>query len=343
MRAAVLYGKEDVRLEEVPLPAAGAGEVLVKIQAALTCGTDLKVFRAGSHARMIRPPALFGHEFAGVIEAVGPGVSGWHPGMRVVAANSAPCGDCFYCRKEQPNLCQDLLFVNGAYAEYLRLPARVVQKNLLEIPADLPFQAAAFTEPLACVLRGIQAARPGPGETAVILGSGPVGLMFAQLAAKAGARVILLGKGPRRLRIAGSCGADTVLNLADLKDPVSAAREATPEGRGADLVIEAVGRPAAWGQALEIVRPGGRVLLFGGCPAGTQVPLDAGRVHYDELTLLSVFHHTPAAIRQSLRLIAGGEIRTEPLITGQAPLKELPSILRQMLADQDSIKTAITP
>lgn len=343
MKAAVLHGKEDVRLEEVPLPAPGPGEVLIKIRSALTCGTDLKVFRNGSHARMIQPPALFGHEFAGTIEKIGPGVTGWRRGQRVVAANSAPCRSCFYCRRHQPNLCEDLLFVNGAYAEYLLLPARIAQENLLEIPEGLGFQAAALTEPLASTLRGFQAARPGREETVVILGAGPVGLMFAQLARRAGCRIILLGKGSRRLEAARQCGAERALDLAQLTDPIQAIRQATPDGKGADVVIEAVGRLQAWSQALSMVRPGGRVLFFGGCPAGTEIPLDTGRMHYEELTLLSVFHHTPEAIRQALGLLADGSIRADLLITGDAPLGELPAILRQMLTNQDAVKTAILP
>ncbi len=343
MKAAVLYGKEDVRLEEVPVPTLEKGEVLVRIQAALTCGTDLKIFRNGSHAKMLQPPTLFGHEFAGVIETVGPGVAGWKPGMRVAAANSAPCLACFYCRHGQPNLCEDLLFVNGAYAEFLRLPARIVEQNLLEIPPALSFQSAALMEPLACVVRGVHAVRPARGETAVILGAGPVGLLFTQLLSHAGVRVIVLGKGKERLALAQKSGAQAVINFADTNDPSAALRESAPGGRGADVAIEAVGQPAAWSQAVAAVRPGGRVLLFGGCPAGTQVSFDTKRIHYDELTILSVFHHTPEAIREALKLIAGDIIKPELLITGEAPLKELPMILQRMLTGQEAVKTAIRP
>ena len=343
MKAAVLYGKQDVRLEEVPTPVPDPGEVVLKIQAALTCGTDLKVFRNGSHARMLRPPTLFGHEFSGVIETVGPGDNHWRAGMRVVAANSAPCRSCFFCQKGQPNLCQDLLFVNGAYAEFLLLPARIVQENLLEIPPGLSFQGAALTEPVACVVRGIQAAKPASGETVVILGAGAIGLLFVQLVSRAGARVVVLGKGEKRLKTAAECGAESALDASLCPDPIAALKKETPQNMGADLVIEAVGRPAAWLQALQVVRPGGRVLLFGGCPSGTEVPLDTKRFHYDELTLLCAFHHTPEAIRQALRLIADGSVWPEKLITHQAPLSELPTLLKQMLTKQDGIKTAILP
>ncbi len=344
MKAAVLYGKEDIRLEQRPVPQPGPGEVLIRIQAALTCGTDLKVFRNGGHAKMLEAiPALFGHEFAGIIEKTGTGVTGWRTGQRVVAANSAPCRSCFYCKKNQPNLCEDLLFLNGAYAEYLLLPARIVQENLLEIPEKLSFQAAALTEPLACAVRGMQAVTPERGETVAILGAGPVGLLFVQLAVKAGAKVIVLGKGKKRLEAALRSGAEVILDLATLADPAAAVRQATPQGKGPDVCIEAVGRPQAWEQAVSLVRPGGRVLLFGGCPADTEVTLDTRRVHYDELSILSVFHHTPEAIRQSLNLLTLGVVKPDLLITRQAPLDDLPEILRKMLTDQDAVKTAILP
>src|SRR5437868_2616525 len=155
MRAAVLYGKEDVRLESIPVPAIGPGELLVRVRTALTCGTDVKVFRRGYHAKMINPPALFGHEMAGDIVAVGEGVANFRVGGRVVAANSAPCDQCFFCRRNQSNLCQDLLFNNGAYAEFIRLPQRIVEKNTYPIPNHLDYKDAALTEPLACVLRGL--------------------------------------------------------------------------------------------------------------------------------------------------------------------------------------------
>ena len=155
MQAAVLYGREDVRLEEIPVPGVGPGEVRVRIGAALTCGTDLKVFRRGYHARMIVPPAVFGHELAGTVDAVGEGVADWQVGERVVAANSAPCDACSFCEQRQPELCEDLLFLNGAYAEYVTVPARIVRRNLLRVPGSLALEAAALVEPLACAAHGV--------------------------------------------------------------------------------------------------------------------------------------------------------------------------------------------
>jgi L-iditol 2-dehydrogenase len=177
MTAAVLYGREDLKVEEVAIPELADDEVLVRVKVALTCGTDLKVWKRGYHARMITPPAVFGHELAGEVAAVGSAVRGGvRIGMRVVPANSAPCNACLFCRKDRQNLCEDLLFNNGAYAEFVRIPGRIVQQNLLEIPDHVSFRDAAMAEPLACVLRGIEETHVHTGDTAVVVGCGPIGL-----------------------------------------------------------------------------------------------------------------------------------------------------------------------
>src|SRR5918911_704290 len=181
MTAAVLYGKEDVKIERVPIPRVARGEVLVKVEVALTCGTDLKVYQRGYHARMIVPPALFGHELAGVVEQVGPNVKGFKKGMRVVALNSAPCGMCFYCSRHQENLCEDLLFNNGAYAEYIRIPRRIVESNMLAVPSAVSFENAAMGEPLACGMRRLHETKVEIGDTVTVIGGGPIGLMFMQV------------------------------------------------------------------------------------------------------------------------------------------------------------------
>jgi L-iditol 2-dehydrogenase len=342
MRAVVLYGREDARLEWAPVPAAGPGEVRVRIRAALTCGTDLKVFRRGYHARMIVPPAIFGHELAGIVDAVGPGVEGWRPGERVVAANSAPCGECFYCGAGREELCEDLLFLNGAYAEYVTVPERIVRKNLLRLPEGLSFEAAALAEPLACALHGIEETGVRPGETVVILGAGPLGLLLARCAVLQGARVLVLGRREARLRAAHAMGAAESLDVDSGPDPGEWVRERT-SGRGADRVIEAVGRPEAWEQAVALARKGGAVNLFGGCPSGTTVTLDTGRLHYDALTLLGSFHHTPRAIRKALELLAGGMVPVEVLIQEHASLDALPELLPQLARGGGPLKVAILP
>src|ERR1700723_1298239 len=211
MNAAVLYGKEDVRIERVPIPAAGKGEIVIRVHAALTCGTDLKVFRRGYHARMIPPPALFGHEMAGVVHEVGQGVRSFKPGMRVVALNSAPCGVCYWCVRKQENLCEDLQFNNGAYAEFIRIPARIVEKNTLLVPDGVPLEHAALTEPLACVMRGLEESGAQAGDTMVVIGAGPIGLMFMHAAELAGVKVIAVVKRQDQLGAAKLFGASSVV------------------------------------------------------------------------------------------------------------------------------------
>ena len=269
MTAAVLYGKEDLKIEKVPIPRVGDGEILVKVQVALTCGTDLKVYQRGYHARMIVPPALFGHELAGVIEEVGAGVNGFKTGMRVVALNSAPCQMCFYCSKHQANLCEDLLFNNGAYAEYIRIPRRIVEINMLAIPPDVSYEEAAMVEPLACVLRGLHETGVEIGDTVTVVGGGPIGLMFVQVAKAVGCNVISVVKRDAQVQAAKHMGAHDVVQITKVKDPVEAVRMLSPEKRGSDVVIEAVGRPDAWEQSIDMVRKGGTVNFFGGCASGT--------------------------------------------------------------------------
>ena len=304
MTAAVLYGKEDIKIEKVPIPRVGEGEVLVKVHVALTCGTDLKVYQRGYHARMIVPPALFGHELAGTVEEVGEGVRGFKKGMRVVALNSAPCGMCFYCSKHQLNLCEDLLFNNGAYAEYIRIPRRIVEANMLVVPGNVSFEDAAMTEPLACVLRGLHETGVEIGDTVAVIGGGPIGLMFVQVAKAIGCNVIAVVKRDSQVSLARKKGAHEVVQISKVKDPVEAVRELSPERRGADVAIEAVGRPEAWEWAVQMVRKGGTVNFFGGCAAGTKVQLDTNRLHYSEITLKATFHHTPETVRRAFGLIA---------------------------------------
>ena len=339
MKAAVLHGKEDVRVEEVPVPPLQAGEVRIRVEAALTCGTDLKVFRRGYHARMIVPPAVFGHELAGTIDAVGAGARGWTVGDRVVVANSAPCGACRFCAGGQEQLCDDLLFLNGAYAEFINVPARLVLKNLLRLRPETEFRDAALTEPLACVVLGADELRLARGERVLVLGAGPIGLMFVALARAAGCEVTVAGRRAARLEAARRLGAGAVVDIGtgvDLAEEVK-----TRTGGGFDAVVEAVGQPAVWEAAVELVRKGGRVNFFGGCPAGTRVSLDTGRLHYSSLTLLASFHHTPRTIRRALELIESGLIRAAEFVDGECRLAELPARLRAMAAGNQAIKTLV--
>jgi L-iditol 2-dehydrogenase len=342
MTAAVLYGKEDVKIEKVPIPPLEPGEVLVKVNVALTCGTDLKVFKRGYHARMIVPPALFGHELSGVIEEVGPGVRDFRRGMRVVALNSAPCGSCFYCLKHQENLCEDLLFNNGAYAEYIKIPRRIVESNMLALPDDVSFESAAMTEPLACALRGLQETGADIGDTITVIGAGSLGLMLIQVAKLVGGKVIAVVKRDEQVSAAKRFGADDVVQITKTKDPVEAVVHLT-EGRGSDVVIEAVGRPQAWQWAVDMVRRGGVANFFGGCATGTKVELDTNRLHYSEISLKATFHHTPESVRKAFALIAEKKVKSTDYVTGEAPLSKLKQVLQQMLDRGNQIKTAIIP
>lgn len=342
MTAAVLYGKRDVRIEQIPIPRVGPGEVLLRIRAALTCGTDLKVYRQGFHARMIVPPAVFGHELAGVVAEVGQGVDSFQPGMRVVAANSAPCNKCFFCERHLANLCQDLQFINGAYAEFIKIPERIVRQNLLILPDNVGFQEAALVEPLACVLRGIEETGIIEGDTVAVIGMGPVGLMFVQTLKSIGATVIAVGKRSGQLRLAAEMGADHVID-ATRTNVVEEVRKVTNGRRGADIVIEAVGSTETWQQAMGMVRRGGTINLFGGCPSGTQIPLDTTLIHYSEITIKASFHHTPRHIREALDVIRRGRISARMLITGEERLTALGGVLEKLLHRNGDLKIAIIP
>ena len=308
-------------MENVAPPPLKAGEARIQIEAALTCGTDLKVFKRGYHARMIIPPALFGHEFAGVISELAPDVTGWRVGERVAVANSAPCGQCFYCRNHQENLCDDLLFLNGAYARSIVVPARLVQKNLLRLKPETDFCDAALVEPLACVVQGIEDTRLRAGQRVLVIGAGPIGLMFVALARHLGCRVTVAGRGKKRLETAQRLGAELVLNVGEQ----SGLADAIPRGPGFDVVIEAVGKPETWEAAVRLVRKGGTVNFFGGCPSGTTVSLDTGLIHYSNLTLLASFHHTPRTVRRALEFIEAGVVRSDDFVDGECSLSELPT------------------
>ncbi|HZV36004.1 MAG TPA: zinc-binding dehydrogenase [Verrucomicrobiae bacterium] len=339
MKAAVLYGQEQIRVEEIAPQSLTPGAVRIGIEAALTCGTDLKVFKRGYHARMIVPPAVFGHELSGVISEVHPEAVGWKIGERVVVANSAPCGQCFYCRNGQENLCDDLLFLNGAYAESIVVPARLVQKNLLRLKPETAFADAALVEPLACVVQGVEEAQLRSGQNVLIIGAGPIGLMFIALARALGCNVTAAGRGEVRLQSARRLGAEKVIDIAGHKDLVRAIQSTVTAPF--DVVIEAVGKPEVWEAATRLARKGGKVNFFGGCPSGTTVSLDTALLHYSNLTLLASFHHTPRTIRRALELIEAGVIRARDFVDGECPLSQLPQLFKTMANGNRAVKTLI--
>jgi L-iditol 2-dehydrogenase len=339
VKAAILHGQQKIQIEDVAPAALKPGEVRVRVEAALTCGTDLKVFKRGYHAKMLTPPAVFGHEFSGVISEIAPDVHLWKIGDRVVAANSAPCGECFFCKNQQENLCEDLLFLNGAYAESVVAPARLVQKNLLRLKPETDFRDAALVEPLACVIQGVEDLKLRAGQNVLILGAGPIGLMFAALAKNLGCNVTVAGRRAARLEAAQKLGADKVIDVGDGKNLVEKIRGHSKNNF--DTVIEAVGRPEVWEAAVHLVRKGGTVNFFGGCPAGTKISFETELIHYSNLTLLASFHHTPRAIRRALEFIEAGVIRAADFVDGECPLTQLPELFRTMAAGNHAIKTLI--
>lgn len=343
MKAIQFYAPQDIRYEEVNVKEPNANEVLVKVQAALTCGTDLKTYRRGHPVLIKKIPSGFGHEFSGTIEKTGKNVKDFNIGDRVVAANSAPCHKCFFCKKEEYNLCENLNFLNGAYAEYITIPEQIVKYNLIKIPETLSFERAAFAEPLANVVHGVERTGIKEGQTVGIVGLGPIGLMFAKLAKLKGAKVIAAGRNPLKLKLAKEfAGVDEVIDLNKYKNPEKIFLSFTEQNKGLDVAIECVGKPEIWERMFTFVRRGGTVHLFGGCESGTSINIDTRRLHYDEIKVISVFHHTPKYFRQALNLIAEDKIDVEKLITLRMPLEFTKQALK-LHADGEAIKVLLTP
>jgi len=343
MKAVRFYAPQDIRYEEVKITPPKKGEVVVKIKAALTCGTDVKTFRRGHPVLIKKVPSGFGHEFSGVIDQLGEGVTNFKVGDRVVAANSAPCGECFFCKREEYNLCENLDLLNGAYAEYITVPARIVSKNMIKLPDDLSFERAAFCEPLANVVHGAARTDIKAGQSVGIIGIGPIGLMFARVAKLKGARVIVAGRNPIKLKLAEEFAhADEIVDLTKYPNPEKIFKSFSDENKGLDVAIECVGLPEIWERIFACVRPGGTVHFFGGCKSGSQVCLDTTKMHYGDIKLMSVFHHTPKYFREALDLIASGNIEVEKLITDKLGLQDVEYAMQQHI-DGKAIKFLITP
>jgi len=340
MLAAVYLGPQRVELQRLPIPKPGEGEALIRVRAALTCGTDVKTYLRG-HPKF-PPPFVFGHEFGGEVAAVGRGVTRFREGMRVTANVFAECGECFYCRRGQGNLCEHLVYNFGAFAEYMLLPAPILRGAAFEIPAHIPYSEAALLEPLVTVVHGWHKLAIQPGESVAIIGAGgPISLLHLQLALLSGAgQVIAIGHSPARLEAARTLGAHHILNAREV-DPAAAVRELTG-GYGADVVIECAGTRLAWETSVQAVRRGGRVLWFGGLPGGTKVELDATRLHYGEITLLNMHGGTVQEADEAFNLIASGELRLGPLLSGEMPLSQVTAALGKMIAGE-AVKIVLRP
>jgi L-iditol 2-dehydrogenase len=297
MRAARYYAPGDLRIEDVPDPRPGRGDVLVQVEVALTDGTDLKACRHGHPILLAETPSPFGHEFVGFEVATG---------RRVVAANSAPCGTCAQCARGRETLCENLLpLLNGAYAELIVVPARIARVNLHPVPRTLESEVAALVEPLACALHALDVVDV-EGQDVAVLGPGPMGMLLSACLRDGGARTVsVAGGSPERRRRAEAFGASAGV------------------AENADVVIDATGSPKGWRDAVRAVRKGGTVVFFSGVRG--DVSLDAARLHYDELTLKGAFHHTPKTVRAALGFLASGAYPWRDLLTHEVALDDLPA------------------
>jgi L-iditol 2-dehydrogenase len=310
VRALRWHGPGDVRVEEVSDPVPAADEVLVRVEVALTDGTDLKAFRRGHPLLLGEPPAPFGHELSGIeVES----------GRRVVAINSVPCGSCSACARGEEAQCERRILLNGAYAELIAVPER----NLSPVPAGLAPEVAALMEPLACCLHGVERAGVRPGDAVAVLGAGEIGLMLCACVADAGGRPVVVGGRPERRGLAAEFGA------------------VAGDGAGADLAIEATGSADGWRDATVLVRRGGTVVLFSGLPTGTEVAFDAFRLHYEELTLRGAFHHTPASVRAALAFLASGARPWRRLLTHEVGLEGVGALFAD--PPRDYLKAIVRP
>ena len=342
MKAAMLYGVKDLRVESVDVPGVGIGDVLVKIKAATTCGTDVKIYQRGYVEKIIKLPTIFGHEWAGEVVEVGGNLDWPKKGMRVRAGNSAPSLHCNMCQKGKYNLCENMIWLWGAYAEYIKVPARTVLVNMQEIPSHVSFEEAAITEPLACVLHGVEEANVKLGDTVAVIGAGPIGLLHLLTVKKMGAeKVVVIDLVDERLSVAKELGADETIN-AGKENAVEKVQQLTG-GYGADIVIEAIGSPVTWEQALRLARKGGTVLEFGGCPPGTEIKLNTEMLHYGELTVLGAFHTTPLHFRKALNLISSRTVDVRPLVTKRMRLEDIKQAFEILSTSKNEIKIAIAP
>jgi L-iditol 2-dehydrogenase len=338
MLQAQLLRPGKLELTEAPVPEPGPGELLVRIDAALTCGTDLKMFMRG-HPRL-PVPAPFGHEFAGTVAGVGTGVTRFRAGDAIASVPTAPCGICRLCLRGRENLCAAAVdrITLGAFSEYLVLPEPLVSCNVFPRPSNLGAEEAAALEPVACVVHGASRIDLANASSVVVLGDGPIALLFVQLARlRSTGRVLVAGKHPARLQVAARLGADTTtLSGAALQEHT---RELLG---GADIVIECVGKPELWEAAQSLAAPGGEVLLYGGCPAGTRAAFDTYTLHYEEVDLKGAFHYTRADVRAALEVLESGRVTVKPLITHHKRLFEIHDAMSLAL-QRDALKVAVIP
>lgn len=341
MKSYFLVEPGRMEMRETPVPKPEAGELIIKVETALTCGTDLKAFRRG-HPKMPMPTP-FGHEFSGVIIDAGQSVNGWREGDAIMGVHTAPCGDCYYCRRQLENLCPVTMdtMLMGAYAEYIKLPRPVVERNTFHKPDSLSYEEAAILEPLACVVHGIDPLPIREDDHVLIIGAGSIGLMHILMARLKGAhKIIVSGKHEERLQLAKELGADHLIDAAQ-DDTRQTVMDLT-NGYGANWVIECTGRPEVWETTMDMVAKGGGIVLFGGCAAGTMVSVDTGRLHYDQITMIGTFHFTPRDVARAHQLLIERQINVSKLISDKFPLEKLNHAFG-LLMQGEGIKYAIQP
>jgi L-iditol 2-dehydrogenase len=326
VKVARLHAPGDLRVEDAPIPQAGAGDLVIRVDSCSTCGTDAKIFRFGHHH--ISLPRVLGHEVAGEVVEVGSDVERWGTGDRVQVIAAIPDGTCHFCRRDQSTVCEDLESIgyqyDGGFAELMRVPGKVLAVDgVNRIPEHVPFEQASLTEPLACVLNGQELARVGEGDAVVVLGAGPIGCLHVRLARARGASTVaIIDVNEGRLELAARAEPDASID-GSKDDPIDAVRKLT-DGRGADVVITATGVGRAQEQALEMAALRGRISLFGGLPKDdSTIRFDSNLVHYRELSLHGAYGSAPRHNREALRLIAGGEVRVDDLITHRVPLADV--------------------
>jgi L-iditol 2-dehydrogenase len=350
MLAAMYFGPKDVKIEEMPIPGIEEDGILIKIGAATTCGTDVKMYVRG-YPELPILPMPYGHECAGIVAEVGSKVKDFEVGQRVVSGIAAPCGKCYYCKRNQPVFCIDRTYLipggamaGGAYAEYIAVPGVITRNNVHEIPGNLSFAEAAMIEPLACALYGIEdLPEIRIGDSVVIIGDGAIGLFFLRLAKLKGAYVVHLGSRKDRLEKAHKLGADVVIDRHLVEDQTKSVYDALG-GFGPDVVIESTGLPNVWELAVNMARRGGTVMLFGGCKGGTTVTFDTRKIHYDCLTIKSpsVYLQTPDLLKRCLYLFASGEIPGREFISGTFPLVDTVKAIEKHM-NREGLKFEVIP
>jgi L-iditol 2-dehydrogenase len=342
MKASGLYGIKDARLTEIPAPEPKQGEVLIKVMSATTCGTDLKMYRRG-YPNLKYPSIPWGHECSGIVEEVGEGVTKFKKGDRLASHNTAPCGYCYFCKKERPELCQNKTIRVGAYAEYCIIPSRIVEVSAWRIPDHVDFATASVIEPFACTVWGAENGNIQLGDSVAIIGAGFQGLNYVQLAKLKGAKkVISIDINPSRLQLAKKLGATDTINSKNV-DVKKAVFELT-EGMGCDVSLEAAGYPETWELAIDLVRKGGTVVEYGGCKPGTSITVDTRRLHYDAITIKGVFHTTPKYVEIAWNLITSGLINLKPLITKEVRLDDIVEVYKTLDEGKtNDIKISLVP